>query len=412
MAKTIKERKKLFKSGDFFILPNLVIKSNHLAKKDIKNIKNYVNQKIGGISLIASIGMILIDVLVLVVTFINSNKDIVGGYGLAAFVGSIISISACLITIVFSILAIKVESKRNLFNRTAINVLFAGLATDTLLSFFSDSSMGFLSSGQGISPAMVLAVILLMLQQAFFVDSFILNFYFSGGLIVLASICLNSYGITSSEYYYLIAAIYPIAAHVNRSFLFYAETQRYCQILLNERLYNTASYDELTRCKNRFALKEFLDRSVRRWVRDEATLLIIIFDIDDFKLYNDKLSHSAGDFCLRSICDGIRDEFPSPDLDFFRYGGEEFLLFFELEHAKEAFDIIERVRNSAISLKIKMPEESKNEYVTISVGGKVIKVVDGFQFNNEMQKADAYLYQAKNAGKNLSCLNGKIVEKQ
>lgn len=411
MRKNLDERKRLFNSEDFFILPHLVIKANHLTKKDIKNIKNFVNQKIGGVSLIVSIGMAIMTIIVFIISSISTGGNVTSEYGLASLIGSISSFVACVISATFAFLALAIEKKKYLFNRIAIDILFFGLTAYTLLSFYADASQGFVSVGKGISAAVIPFIILLMLQQAFFTDSFILNTLLSGGLITLTFFCLNQYNIVSWHYYCIIALAYPLAAHVIRSFLFYAETQRYCQILLNERLYNTATYDELTRCKNRFALKEYLDRNTKRWVKEESIVLIIIFDIDDFKVYNDKLSHSAGDFCLRTICDGIRNEFPSPDLDFFRYGGEEFLLFFELEHAKEAFDIIERVRKSTLSLKIKMPEGSTSEFVTISVGGRILKVLPDFQFNNEMQKADAYLYQAKNSGKNLSCLNGKIIDK-
>ena len=402
--------KRIFNSEDFFILPHLVAKANHLEKRDIKNIKKYINKKIGGIALVISIGMFVINAILLSISFSSSNGNMVDQYGLTALIGSLVTFGACLISTVLSIMALAIEKRRYLLNRLTIDVLFAGLAADVLLSFYADASQGFISVGQGITPAMILVILLLMLQQAFFTDSFLLNFAFSGGLIGITVLCINEFNIVVPHYYFIIAFVYPMAAHIIRSFLFYAETQRYCQMLLSERLYNTATYDELTRCKNRFALKEFLDKNVKRWVRDEIILLIIIFDIDDFKVYNDKLSHSAGDFCLRSICDGIRNEFPSPDLDFFRYGGEEFLLFFELEHAKDAFTIIERVRKSTLSLKIKMPEGSASEFVTISVGGRIVKIVSDFQFNNEMQKADAYLYQAKNEGKNLSCLNGKILK--
>ena len=68
-----------------------------------------------------------------------------------------------------------------------------------------------------------------------------------------------------------------------------------------------------------------------------------MFDIDNFKEYNDQFSHLSGDYCLKSICDGIRKTFPSPSLDFFRYGGEEFLLFLELSNEEDPRYVIEKV---------------------------------------------------------------------
>ena len=411
MQKFHKNKKKLISHADFFVLPHLVVKENHLSKKDIINIKNFVNQKMALIALITAIGVAILNSLVVLISVSSANGEIISMFGLAAFIGSFVTVGGCVISALFSVLGLVSNKNKNLFNRIAIDVLIFSLSADMLLSMFSDAQKGFVSVGLGVSPAIVLVIVLLILQQAFFADSIILTLLYSAGLIAITTICQQQYGLVSVHYYYIIAIIYPLAGHLVRSFLFYAETQRYCQILLNERLYNNASYDELTRCKNRYALKEHLEANTRRWIRDQVNLLIIIFDIDDFKLFNDTFTHSAGDYCLKSICDGIRSEFPSPDLDFFRYGGEEFLLIFEMQNVKDAFEIMEKVRRSALSLKIKTPEGATYEYVTVSVGGRVQKVNSGFDFETEMQKADSYLYQAKNEGKNLSCLNGKIIRK-
>ena len=134
-----------------------------------------------------------------------------------------------------------------------------------------------------------------------------------------------------------------------------------------------------------------------------------MFDIDDFKLYNDAFSHPGGDYCLVSIADALRRAFPLPDLNFFRYGGEEFLLFFELENPKEAKSILEKARKAVQNLNIEAPGGAPYKYVTISVGGTLIKTVDEFDFDKHLQIVDSYLYQAKANGKNICVIDGKAI---
>ena len=192
------------------------------------------------------------------------------------------------------------------------------------------------------------------------------------------------------------------------SILFYAETQRYCEELRNEALHNTAYYDELTLCKNRYALKE----NIEKWKSDEeSNLLVMMFDIDDFKLYNDQYSHIGGDYCLKAIADSVRKTFPSPTLNFYRYGGEEFLLCLEVDRKEEAIVMIEKVRLAVAKLNIPAPKGAPCEYVTISVGGVLANVNDINDFNEIIKDADQYLYEAKRKGKNISVLNGLVVNK-
>ena len=201
-----------------------------------------------------------------------------------------------------------------------------------------------------------------------------------------------------------------ISPYKNNRVLFYAESQRYKEVLENEQLHNRAYYDNLTRCKNRHALTEFLRENQYRWdKKDNVNLLMILFDIDNFKLYNDQFSHLGGDYCLRSICDAIRKEFPSPSLDFFRYGGEEFLLFFELKNPDDAPTVLEKVRESISNLDMVAPKGAPKKMVTISVGGMLLRNVKGFEFEHQMKIVDEYLYKAKNSGKDVVCYNGNLI---
>lgn len=406
MGKT--KKKELLKSAFIFLLSPVVIKKNNLTNTDVKAVRDNANRKISAISLVASVAMVIL--LAFLIIFLNALEN-QGSDPLMSdisFAGQITTITLAGISIVCSIIGLFIRPDKPTFNRIAINLLYGGLAIDFILSFWSDAKMGLVSTGEGISPSVAVIFMMLMICQAYTIDFAVEESIFFAMFLFTTIDASTNYHIASVHYYYLILGLYPFFKYFVKSFIFYAEVQSYCQKMLNDRLYNNAFYDELTKCKNRFALREYLDINIKRWRKEPINLLIIIFDIDDFKHYNDNFSHSAGDFCLKNVADAIRTEFNSPNLDFFRYGGEEFLLFFELDNIRESFEIIEKVRTAVSDLKIATPKGSRNEIITISVGGRVLRTTPNFDFNNEMRYADNNLYKAKNAGKNISCLNGKF----
>ena len=72
---------------------------------------------------------------------------------------------------------------------------------------------------------------------------------------------------------------------------------------LREALRTQSIRDPLTGLYNRRYLEEMLDREVRRAVRSEQSLGILMLDLDHFKKFNDTYGHDAGDAVLRG--DGV-----------------------------------------------------------------------------------------------------------
>ena len=96
-------------------------------------------------------------------------------------------------------------------------------------------------------------------------------------------------------------------------------------IRLREALRAQSTKDPLTGLYNRRYLQEMLEREIRRAIRSEQALGILMLDLDRFKNFNDTYGHEAGDAVLREtgsyLVSSIRAE------DFVcRYGGEEFVL--------------------------------------------------------------------------------------
>ena len=98
--------------------------------------------------------------------------------------------------------------------------------------------------------------------------------------------------------------------------------------------------------------------------------------------------------------------------EFYRYGGEEFLLFFELEDGQDAKSILEQLRLSTTELDIKAPPISSFEYLTISVGGYILTTDSEFNFDAALHEADTNLYKAKANGKNICYLNNNKIPRK
>lgn len=158
--------------------------------------------------------------------------------------------------------------------------------------------------------------------------------------------------------------------------------------------------DSLTGIYNRRFLSEFLEKEIIRTIRKDERLSIIIFDIDNFKKFNDTYGHRAGDIALKKICDVVSEKIRKSDI-FARYGGEEFVIVLPETPKKEAIEISERIRE-AISLTpidIKLSNEEKRVFLSASFGIATLPE-DGLTEEALFLKADERLYKAKKEGKN------------
>ena len=393
-----------------FLSPLLIIKNRHLNKSDVKNIKYSLLRKINVTCLVVAILLLLVNLISLLNMGIETGWNQIEVYGIYSLIGQMTSIVGTTATIILTLVSIFTK-KPDLKNRLAhiANILiFVVMSIYLFLSLTADVKQDFLSHTPTLSASIALISFFLLIQPVFWLEAIILDGVVSIGLITLSIVYTIQYDMQGLMYYLFIAVFFPITSYVIVSILFYAETQRYCEELRNEALHNTAYYDELTLCKNRHALKE----SVEKWKNEEEeNLLVMMFDIDDFKLYNDQYSHIGGDYCLKGIADCVRKAFPSPTLDFYRYGGEEFLLCLEVNSKEQAISTIEKVRLEVAKLNIAAPEGAPCNYVTISIGGVLVNGEDIKDFNEIIKKADEYLYVAKRSGKNVSVLNNVIVKK-
>jgi diguanylate cyclase (GGDEF)-like protein len=130
-------------------------------------------------------------------------------------------------------------------------------------------------------------------------------------------------------------------------------------------------------------------------------LSLIMLDIDDFKIYNDKLGHQAGDGILKDLANLIKNQ--SRTMDYVcRYGGEEFTIILPQTDKEEAFQIAERLRSDIEKHAFIHEEILPNEKLTVSMGLSSFPL-DGITPSDLIRASDKTLYQAKNKGKNNTC---------
>ncbi|NPV05467.1 MAG: diguanylate cyclase [Syntrophaceae bacterium] len=171
--------------------------------------------------------------------------------------------------------------------------------------------------------------------------------------------------------------------------------------LTNEEVRALSIRDPLTGVFNRVYLMERLPQELKRSRRYGRPLSLIMCDIDHFKAVNDRHGHGAGDRVLRDFAGRLAGSIRI-DVDWMaRYGGEEFLIVLPETDLSPACVVAERLRR----LVAESPFGLRDGGVRITASFGVASYRPTLQagrvtFDELMERADAFLYQAKRAGRN------------
>jgi diguanylate cyclase (GGDEF)-like protein len=156
--------------------------------------------------------------------------------------------------------------------------------------------------------------------------------------------------------------------------------------------------DPLTGLLNRRYLEERLAEEFERSKRHRFPMSFLMVDIDNFKEYNDRNGHQAGDLALEITAQCLKSALRSADVAS-RYGGEEFSILLPQTNITEALVIAERIRSRVEKSSYPHGESQPHGAVTVSIG------VSAFGAKLEtpasiVGAADHALYVAKSRGKN------------
>lgn len=153
--------------------------------------------------------------------------------------------------------------------------------------------------------------------------------------------------------------------------------------------------DELTGLYNRWHLKAVLKQEFQRSKRYDTDLSCLMFDLDHFKVLNDKYGHDYGDTVLRNFANILIKSIRLSDLAF-RYGGDEFLILLPQTNIEGAVQTGEKIRMLCATEKLK----ETNALVTVSIGGASLKEHQPAEPHDLISLADKALYVGKENARN------------
>src|SRR4051812_4525068 len=156
-----------------------------------------------------------------------------------------------------------------------------------------------------------------------------------------------------------------------------------------------AVIDQLTGMLNRKALES---RKIELEMQSRVTgqpVGLIVSDIDNFKLVNDRHGHATGDAVLKDFAYRLRKELRAYDLAY-RMGGEEFVVLVPGATLDTARELAERLRAATAG------DPVAGIGVTASFG-VAVSAPAGLDFETLFAEADEALYRAKGAGRNRVC---------
>ncbi|MFL5877477.1 MAG: diguanylate cyclase, partial [Solirubrobacteraceae bacterium] len=171
-------------------------------------------------------------------------------------------------------------------------------------------------------------------------------------------------------------------------------------VALHDRLRWQATVDELTGLANHRSFQDSLAAEITRLGRFPRPLALAILDIDDFKAINDTYGHQQGDEVLRAVAGVVRRACRATD-EPARYGGEELAVVLPQTDLDGAYRFAERVRTALEALRIPRLDGVGHLRVTASFGAAALPGT-GEDKASLIAAADAALYRAKRAGRNLT----------
>jgi diguanylate cyclase (GGDEF)-like protein len=273
---------------------------------------------------------------------------------------------------------------------TGYIVLTANAFSEFLLGLFTRSDLAVVLLNVGIW-------LLVLYVFAFFVFEARQGLYVSLAVslisLLLALLSVVVRGLTSASDLYTLLKFYCAT--------FFVITFGYAAALWREQVEKARSdveaaqhlalTDGLTGVYNRRGLDLLLEKEANRAERYERDLSMIVFDLDHFKSINDTYGHSTGDEVLKTIADLVQSQLRKGD-ELGRWGGEEFMVICSETDVGQACLVADRLREVIAN------HDWQGMKVTASFG--IARRQPGELLGSLFGRADAALYQAKQAGRN------------
>lgn len=165
---------------------------------------------------------------------------------------------------------------------------------------------------------------------------------------------------------------------------------------LHRHVLRSSLTDSLTGLYNFGSFMECFDREMRRVDRYGGAVTLVMFDIDHFKMFNDRFGHHAGNEALKIVAATLRKQKRESDI-VARFGGEEFVLLFPGKEAS-GVETARRMRKAISQIRVPVGGGATTE-ITVSAG--VACYPNGAASKEELlDKVDQLLYASKRKGRN------------
>lgn len=191
---------------------------------------------------------------------------------------------------------------------------------------------------------------------------------------------------------------------VRSIFIRQADNERHIKEMSNSFL-KLAYNDVMTGTLNKKAMESYRTYVAEQLAPEKVS--VIIYDIDNFKSYNDHYSHIKGDEALKRIAGSVVQTLAKSDRYLFRFGGEEFVVILPDIAEDEARLIASELLNAVRAAAVPRNDLPGTDIVTASFG---VACGTGEELNSLsiIAKADKQLYVSKNGGKNCVAAGGVI----
>jgi diguanylate cyclase (GGDEF)-like protein len=153
--------------------------------------------------------------------------------------------------------------------------------------------------------------------------------------------------------------------------------------------------DFLTKLYNRRALDELMAVKESEFERYSHNYTVVMFDLDHFKLINDKYGHDAGDAVLSAFANILKNEARTVDV-VGRFGGEEFIAILSETGSEGGAIFAEKVRKKVQKARFMY----KNQKIDLTLSCGVSERSTHTSMQNTITSADEFLYKAKETGRN------------
>ncbi|WP_416671720.1 GGDEF domain-containing response regulator [Egbenema bharatensis] len=177
----------------------------------------------------------------------------------------------------------------------------------------------------------------------------------------------------------------------------------------NFELQRLAIVDDLTQVANRRHFYHHLTQEWQRLMREQATLSLLLCDVDHFKLYNDAYGHQAGDRCLQQVAQAIQSAAQRPSDLVARYGGEEFAVILPATQIEGAIYIAQKMQANLRQKQMVHPHSSVGDFVTLSIGIAWTIPSATQSPDHLVAMADQSLYAAKKQGRDCIVLGNELL---